>query len=65
MTRRTTRQKTSRTKWRPWTRADVTALKKHSRAKTAVAQISRVMERTHGAVRQKALSLDLSIGHRR
>ncbi len=64
MARRTMRHKTSRTKWRPWTKADVTALKKHSRKKTAVAQISRFMKRTHGAIRQKALSLNLSIGHR-
>ena len=61
----TRRRKTSLAKWRPWTKADVTVLKKHSQKKTAVADISRFMKRTHGAIRQKALSLNLSIGHRR
>jgi hypothetical protein len=64
MTRRR-RTKTSLANWRPWTKADVTVLKKHSQKKTAVAEISRFMKRTHGAIRQKALSLNLSIGHRR
>lgn len=59
------RRETSLAKWRPWTKADVTVLKQHSRKKTAVAEISRFMKRTHGAIRQKALSLNLSIGHRR
>jgi hypothetical protein len=65
MARRTTRGKTSLAKWRPWTKADVTALKKHSRTRTAVPEIVRLMQRTHGAIRQKACSLNLSIGHRR
>ena len=52
-------------KWRPWTKADVTALKRHSQKKTTVAEISRFLQRTHGAIRQRALSLNLSIGHRR
>jgi hypothetical protein len=64
MARRTTRRKTWRTK-RPWTKADVTALKKHSQKKTAVAQVSRSMKRSQGAIRQKALSLNISMGHRR
>ena len=65
MARRTTRRKTSRTRRRPWTKADVTALKKHSQKKTAVAQVSRSMKRSQGAIRQKALSLNMSMGHRR
>jgi len=65
MRRRTIGRVAWRAKWRPWTKADVTALKKHSRKKTGVAKISRFMKRTHGAIRQKALSLNLSIGHRR
>jgi hypothetical protein len=65
MARRTTRRKTSRPKRRPWTKADVTALKKHSQKKTAVAQISRSMKRSQGSIRQKALSLNMSMGHRR
>jgi hypothetical protein len=65
MARRTTRRKTSRTKRRPWTKAEATALKKHSQKKTAVAQISRSMKRSQGSIRQKALSLNMSIGYRR
>jgi hypothetical protein len=57
--------KKSQTKWRPWTRADVNALKKHSRKKTAIIGISRSMNRTPGAIRQMAHSLALPVGHRR
>ena len=63
MIRRTTRRKPSLNKWRPWTRADVTALKKHSRKRTAVAEIELLMQRTHGAIRQKACTLNLPIGN--
>jgi hypothetical protein len=37
----------------------------HSRKKTPVVKISKAMKRTEGAIRQKALALDISIGHRR
>ena len=65
MRRRTIGGVAWRAKWRPWTKADVIALKKHSRIKTSVARISQSMQRTPGAIRQKALSLNMSIGHRR
>jgi hypothetical protein len=65
MRRRTLGRIASRAKWRPWTEADVSALIKHSRIKTSVAGISQSMQRTPGAIRQKALSLNMSIGHRR
>jgi hypothetical protein len=48
-----------------WTKEDVRDLKTHSKSKTPVAKISKVMKRTEGAIRQKALVLDISIGHRR
>jgi hypothetical protein len=64
-TTRTTPRKTLLNKWRPWTKADVTALKKHSRKKTAMPEIELLMHRTHGAIRQKAHSLNLPIGQRR
>jgi hypothetical protein len=54
-----------RTKRVAWTVKDVSSLKIHSRKKTPVAKISKVMKRTEGAIRQKALALDISIGHRR
>jgi hypothetical protein len=55
----------SRGKRRAWTKADVIALKQHSRKKSPVTQISRLMKRSPGAIRQKALSLNLPVGHRR
>jgi hypothetical protein len=48
-----------------WTTKDVRDLKTHSRKKTPVVKISKAMKRTEGAIRQKALALDISIGHRR
>ena len=48
-----------------WTKDDVRALKTHSRSKTPVAKISKEMKRTIGALRQKAYSLGLSLGHQR
>jgi hypothetical protein len=48
-----------------WSKEDVRDLKTHSKSKTPVAKISKVMKRTEGAIRQKALALDISIGHRR
>jgi hypothetical protein len=48
-----------------WSAQDVKTLKAHSKSKTPVVKISRAMKRTAGAVRQKALSLGIGIGHRR
>ena len=57
--------KKSRTKRRAWSKGDVTALRGHSKKKTPVASIARTLKRSAGAIRQKALSLGLPIGHRR
>jgi hypothetical protein len=51
------------TKRRAWTTADKKELRKHSKAKTPVAKISKAMKRTPGALRQKARNLGFSIGH--
>ena len=48
-----------------WSKEHVRDLKAHSKSKTPVAKISKAMKRTPGAIRQKALSLGISIGHRR
>jgi hypothetical protein len=53
------------TKRRAWTAQDVRALKTYSKNKTSVKAISRKMKRTPGAVRQKAGSLGVPIGHSR
>ena len=49
---------------REWTRDDVKELKKHSKGKTPVKTVSRVLKRTPGALRQKAYALGISLGHR-
>jgi hypothetical protein len=48
-----------------WSAQDVKTLKAHSKSKTPVVKISKEMKRTAGAVRQKALVLGISVGHRR
>jgi len=50
---------------RNWTRADVKALRQYSRDKTPVKTISRALKRTPGALRQKARTLGIPLGHRR
>ena len=54
----------NRARRHPWTKEDVRELKQHSRSKSPVKRISRAMKRTPGALRQKAFSLGLSLGHR-
>jgi hypothetical protein len=58
-------QAKSRRKVVAWTKGDIAELRKHSRAKTPVTAISKAMKRTVGALRQKALTLGLPLGHRR
>jgi hypothetical protein len=50
---------------RQWSKADNRDLKGHSKNKTVVVKISRAMKRTPGALRQQALKLGVSLGHRR
>lgn len=49
----------------PWTKADIVDLRKHSKARTPVNKIAKTTKRTEGALRQKALQLGISLGHRR
>jgi hypothetical protein len=65
MAKKATAKKTTRAKRKAWTKEDVSSLKTHSRQKTPVVQIARGLKRSAGAIRQKALSLGLPIGHRR
>ena len=53
------------TKRKPWNKDEHRALKAHSKAKTPVVMISKQMKRTVGALRQQALKLGISLGHRR
>jgi hypothetical protein len=48
-----------------WTKADVAELRRYAKEKLPVAKISKLMKRSAGALRQKAYSLNVRIGHRR
>jgi hypothetical protein len=50
---------------RPWTKQDERELRSHSKNKSTIKTVARAMKRTAGALRQKAFSLGLSLGHRR
>ena len=41
-----------------WTKENIRDLKTHSKSKTPVAKISKLMKRSEGAIRQKALALE-------
>ena len=47
------------------TKENVRDLKAHSKSKTPVVKIAKLMKRSEGAIRQKALLLEISVGHRR
>ena len=49
----------------PWTKDDVRQLKTHSKAKTPVVEVAKAMKRTEAAVRQKAKTIGIGLGHRR
>jgi hypothetical protein len=50
---------------KPWTKEDLRALKAHSKARTPVVKVSKVMKRTVGALRRKAGILGVGLGHLR
>jgi hypothetical protein len=50
---------------REYTKADVKELRAHSKARTPLAKIMKLTKRTEGSLRQKALKLGISLGHRR
>jgi hypothetical protein len=49
----------------PWSKEDIRELKAHSKARTPVAKAAKAMKRTEGAVRQKAKTIGIGLGHRR
>lgn len=59
------KKKKLKTKRLAWTKAHDVELKKYSKAKLPVAKISKAMKRTIGALRQRAFSLGIPLGHRR
>jgi vacuolar-type H+-ATPase subunit I/STV1 len=50
---------------REYTKEDIKELKAHSKARTPVAEIARLTNRTVGSLRQKALKLGIGLGHQR
>lgn len=50
---------------KPYTAADIKLLKQHSKARTPVSKITKLMKRTEGSLRQKALKLGFGLGHQR
>jgi hypothetical protein len=48
-----------------WSKAHHAELRMHSKARTPVVKISKLMKRTVGALRQKALQLGIGLGHQR
>jgi len=46
-----------------WTKKDIAELKAHSKARTPVSKISKVMKRTDRALRRKAGILGIGLGH--
>lgn len=50
---------------REYTKTDIKELRTHSKAKTPVAKIAKLTKRSEGSLRQKALKLGISLGHRR
>ena len=49
----------------PWTKDDIRQLKAHSKTKTPVVEVAKAMRRTEAAVRQKAKTIGIGLGHRR
>jgi hypothetical protein len=49
----------------PWTKDDIRQLKAYSKARTPVVEVAKAMKRTEAAVRQKAKTIEIGLGHRR
>ncbi len=58
-------KKAKKRRYKVWTRNDLKELKTHSRAKTPVRKIAKVMKRTEATIRMKAYQLGFPVGHRR
>jgi hypothetical protein len=50
---------------KPWTKEDLRQLKVHSKKKTSAVEVAKAMKRTETAVRQKANTIGVGLGHRR
>jgi isocitrate lyase len=61
------RKKTKKAKRvrRLYTKEDIKNLRAHSKAKTPVARIAKLMKRSEATLRQKAVTMGIPLGHRR
>ena len=57
--------KKTKSRRKEYTRDDVKLLKEHSKARTTVVKLSKLMKRSEGSLRQKALRLGIGLGHQR
>jgi hypothetical protein len=57
--------KKTKKKRREYTKEDVKLLRAHSKARTPVARVSKLMKRSEGSLRQKARVLGIGLGHQR
>ena len=52
-------------KRKQYTKDDLKLLKTHSKARTPVAKLSKLMKRSEGSLRQKARAMGIGLGHQR
>ena len=57
--------KKTKIKRREYTKDEVKLIKVHSKARTPVAKLSKLMKRSEGSLRQKARTLGIGLGHQR
>jgi hypothetical protein len=60
--KKVTKKKVTR---KEFTASDVKLLKMHSKARTPVSKLAKLMKRSEGSLRQKALKLGIGLGHQR
>ena len=52
-------------KRKEYTKDDLKLLKTHSKARTPVGKLSKLMKRSEGSLRQKARTMGIGLGHQR
>jgi hypothetical protein len=57
--------KKTKRKRKEYTEDDVKLLKAHSKARTPVVKLSKLMKRSEGSLRQKARAMGIGLGHQR
>ena len=57
--------KKTTSKRKEYTKDDVKLFKAHSKDRTPVAKLSKLMKRSEGSLRQKARTLGIGLGHQR